>query len=102
MSATAEITTRHDWSLAEVRALFEQPFNDLLFQAQSIHRQHFDPGEGRRSFEAGAAGQPRAGQWQRTDRAVPAEPGQFGLAAAADRLAVVCVFIAQQTGLFAF
>ncbi|MBA4682662.1 MAG: biotin synthase BioB, partial [Pseudomonas sp.] len=43
MSATAEITTRHDWSLAEVRALFEQPFNDLLFQAQSIHRQHFDP-----------------------------------------------------------
>ncbi|MBQ1558641.1 MAG: biotin synthase BioB, partial [Pseudomonas sp.] len=43
MSATAEITTRHDWSLAEVRALFEQPFNDLLFQAQSVHRQHFDP-----------------------------------------------------------
>ena len=43
MSATAAITTRHDWSLAEVRALFEQPFNDLLFQAQSIHRQHFDP-----------------------------------------------------------
>lgn len=31
------------WSLAEVRALFEQPFNDLLFQAQTVHRQHFDP-----------------------------------------------------------
>ena len=43
MSATAETTTRHDWTLAEVRALFEQPFNDLLFQAQSVHRQHFDP-----------------------------------------------------------
>ena len=43
MSATAETTTRHDWTLAEVRALFEQPFNDLLFQAQSAHRQHFDP-----------------------------------------------------------
>ena len=43
MSATAAITTRHNWSLAEVRALFEQPFNDLLFQAQSVHRQHFDP-----------------------------------------------------------
>jgi len=39
MSATA---TRHNWSLAEVRALFEQPFNDLLFQAQTVHRQHFD------------------------------------------------------------
>ncbi|MEE8058379.1 MAG: biotin synthase BioB [Pseudomonadales bacterium] len=34
---------RHDWSHQEVQALFELPFNDLLFQAQSIHRQHFDP-----------------------------------------------------------
>lgn len=34
---------RHDWSLAEVRALFEQPFNDLLFQAQTVHRAHFNP-----------------------------------------------------------
>ncbi|GGM20692.1 biotin synthase BioB [Pseudomonas asuensis] len=40
MSATV---TRHDWTLADVRALFELPFNDLLFQAQTIHRQHFDP-----------------------------------------------------------
>lgn len=39
---TASIT-RHDWSLREVRALFELPFNDLLFQAQCVHRQHFDP-----------------------------------------------------------
>lgn len=36
-------TLRHDWSADEVKALFDQPFNDLLFQAQSIHRQHFDP-----------------------------------------------------------
>ena len=43
MSATVAISTRHDWSLAEVRALFEQPFNDLLFQAQTVHRAHFDP-----------------------------------------------------------
>jgi len=42
MSATAACDTRHDWTLAEVRALFEQPFNDLLFQAQGVHRQHFD------------------------------------------------------------
>ncbi len=34
---------RHDWSLDEIKALFDQPFNDLLFQAQTIHRQHFDP-----------------------------------------------------------
>ncbi len=34
---------RHDWSLQEVQALFEQPFNDLLFQAQTVHRQYFNP-----------------------------------------------------------
>ncbi len=31
------------WSLAEVEALYALPFNDLLFQAQTMHRQHFDP-----------------------------------------------------------
>ena len=34
---------RHDWTPAEVLALFKLPFNDLLFQAQSVHRQYFDP-----------------------------------------------------------
>jgi biotin synthase len=34
---------RSDWTPEEVRALFELPFADLLFQAQSVHRQHFDP-----------------------------------------------------------
>ena len=38
-------TTRHDWSSAEVAALFDLPFNDLLFQAQTVHRQHFNPNE---------------------------------------------------------
>ncbi|WP_339489512.1 biotin synthase BioB [Pseudomonas sp. EL_65y_Pfl2_R95] len=42
MNATASIATRHNWSLAEVKALFEQPFNDLLFDAQTVHRAHFD------------------------------------------------------------
>ncbi|TBU99359.1 biotin synthase BioB [Stutzerimonas kirkiae] len=41
MSATAS-DLRHDWNLTEVRALFEQPFNDLLFLAQTVHRRHFD------------------------------------------------------------
>jgi biotin synthase len=27
----------------DVAALFELPFNDLLFRAQTVHRQHFDP-----------------------------------------------------------
>lgn len=36
---------RHDWSRAEVQALFALPFNDLMFQAQSVHRQHFNPNQ---------------------------------------------------------
>ncbi|MGV6858264.1 MAG: biotin synthase BioB [bacterium] len=34
---------RHDWQRQEILDLLQQPFNDLLFQAQSVHRQHFDP-----------------------------------------------------------
>ncbi|MGB5451089.1 MAG: biotin synthase BioB [Sedimenticolaceae bacterium] len=34
---------RNDWSLDEIRALFVLPFNDLMFHAQTVHRQHFDP-----------------------------------------------------------
>ncbi|HIL38966.1 MAG TPA: biotin synthase BioB, partial [Methylococcales bacterium] len=48
VSATAapvEVDLRHDWQLAEVQALFNKPFNDLLYQAQTMHRQHFDPNE---------------------------------------------------------
>lgn len=36
---------RHDWQLDEVNALFTQPFNDLLFQAHTAHRDNFDPNE---------------------------------------------------------
>lgn len=31
------------WSVAEIAALFELPFSDLIFRAQTVHRQHFDP-----------------------------------------------------------
>ena len=31
------------WTVAEVAALFDLPFSDLLFQAQTVHRTHFDP-----------------------------------------------------------
>jgi biotin synthase len=34
---------RFDWRLDEIEALYEMPFNDLLFRAQSVHREHFDP-----------------------------------------------------------
>jgi len=34
---------RHDWSRAEVQALFDLPFNDLLYKAQCTHRENFDP-----------------------------------------------------------
>lgn len=34
---------RHDWTRREINALLTLPFNDLLFRAQSVHREHFDP-----------------------------------------------------------
>lgn len=39
------IELRHDWTIEEVEALFGMPFNDLLFKAQALHRQHFDPNQ---------------------------------------------------------
>ena len=43
LSEKSASAVRNDWSRAEVAALFELPFNDLLFQAHSVHRAHFDP-----------------------------------------------------------
>lgn len=36
---------RQDWAREEIEALFALPFNDLLFQAQTVHRQYFDPNQ---------------------------------------------------------
>ncbi len=36
---------RHDWTRDEIRALFALPFPELMFEAQRIHRLHFDPAE---------------------------------------------------------
>lgn len=33
---------RHNWTIDEISALFEMPFNDLLFAAQTAHRENFD------------------------------------------------------------
>ena len=43
-SAAPTPPVRHDWTRDEVRALFELPFPELMFRAQSIHRENFDPG----------------------------------------------------------
>lgn len=31
------------WTLAQAQALFDKPFLELMFEAQQVHRQHFDP-----------------------------------------------------------
>jgi biotin synthase len=36
---------RHDWTRGEIGALFDLPFPELIFRAQSIQRRHFDPTE---------------------------------------------------------
>lgn len=44
-SSTDNSGIRHDWTIKEINDLFALPFNDLLFKAQTIHRQHFDPNQ---------------------------------------------------------
>ena len=34
---------RHNWTKEETLVLLQQPFNDLVYTAQQIHRQNFDP-----------------------------------------------------------
>ena len=35
------MTLRNDWTRDEIQALYDQPFLDLVFEAQCVHRQHF-------------------------------------------------------------
>jgi biotin synthase len=42
-TATTAPVTPGQWTSESAAAVYRQPFNDLLFQAQSVHRQHFDP-----------------------------------------------------------
>jgi biotin synthase len=41
-SADSQPQSTPRWQAAEVEALFALAFNDLLYRAQSVHRQHFD------------------------------------------------------------
>ncbi len=36
---------RHDWTLQEIEAILQLPFNDLLFRAQTLHRLHHNANE---------------------------------------------------------
>lgn len=40
-----ENNIRHNWTRNQVLELFNQPFNDLLFDAQVVHRRHFNPNQ---------------------------------------------------------
>ncbi|MES2534463.1 MAG: biotin synthase BioB [Pseudomonadota bacterium] len=41
----AAVPVDQPWPVAEVAALFDLPFNDLMYRAQQVHRAHFDPTE---------------------------------------------------------
>ncbi|CAI06685.1 Biotin synthase protein (EC 2.8.1.6),gene: BIOB [Aromatoleum aromaticum EbN1] len=45
----APAVPRIKWTVVEAVELFEQPFMDLLFRAQQVHRAHFDPNAVQRS-----------------------------------------------------
>jgi biotin synthase len=45
MTAPDLAQPRHDWTLAEVEALFALPFTELVFRAAEVHRRWFDPTE---------------------------------------------------------
>ncbi len=44
MNAECQQTRKRTWTIAQIIALFERPFLDLLYEAQTVHRQHFPAG----------------------------------------------------------
>lgn len=48
-AATMPADASKRWTVAEVQALFELPFMDLVFRAQQVHRANFDPNAVQRS-----------------------------------------------------
>jgi biotin synthase len=41
--STLSVCAEERWSLSDARKIYNLPFNDLLFQAHSVHREGFDP-----------------------------------------------------------
>ena len=39
------MTVRTDWTRAEIAALFDLPFDELVYQAQTVHRAHHAAGQ---------------------------------------------------------
>ena len=37
-----EVADKPRWSIAQVEALYDLPFNDLVYRAHGVHREHFD------------------------------------------------------------
>ncbi|HLO64953.1 MAG TPA: biotin synthase BioB [Azonexus sp.] len=48
-AAPVSLHSRRQWSVEETLQLFEKPFMDLLWQAQQVHREHFDANRVQRS-----------------------------------------------------
>jgi biotin synthase len=42
LDSTTAAPLRHDWTAAELRQLHDLPFPDLLYRAQTVHRQHHE------------------------------------------------------------
>ncbi|MDX1996689.1 MAG: biotin synthase BioB [Thermoanaerobaculia bacterium] len=42
-ASPGSLSQRHDWTRHEIRDIHDQPFPDLLFTAQTVHRRHHDP-----------------------------------------------------------
>ncbi|HLX66148.1 MAG TPA: hypothetical protein VKR41_04105, partial [Puia sp.] len=36
---------RHDWTIEEIREIYNTPLLDLIYKAASVHKQHNDTGE---------------------------------------------------------
>ncbi|MDP1766341.1 MAG: biotin synthase BioB [Methylotenera sp.] len=43
LAKSCDANTVNRWSVADIVALFELPFSDLMYQAQTMHRANFDP-----------------------------------------------------------
>jgi len=41
-ASDAQVADKPCWSVAQVEALYALPFNDLVYRAHGVHRQHFD------------------------------------------------------------
>ncbi len=42
-TGSVEKSMKASWTAERARSVYGQPFNDLLFEAHSVHRQHFNP-----------------------------------------------------------